>query len=647
MIAKSVIVGELGEQALLLPQRFEEALAANDRVKFYLTILQAAERHASRPGEAAPDFSAERTAAHLAANDVDRLVAEAKHLQDGSLYAPGFDVVRRHILSDIEKMRAPLAIAGVAEQDFAQRQSKLEAALPPSSDDRISPGAIDAMTTGDRDRGDSLHILVMDIHKALNALQGELAGETVDGARAWRILEADRPLVRAFMSGLNETAPLKFDHPGLATTATRAGGRLVIQNDIGTTDAHVLVVHIEGDAATLTYTDIHAPRAEFFQSLFKPFGVRWDEARAQHGEHLAEEQNYHLCVGHFTATAELTIERYLAFLGSRIVFLIDWNKARKRLRNFLDKGDAIRLLRWAANNNIGHRGFLVLGGERLIHEAIEFVPQSPLRYGERLCDALGAPAALDFLKFAFRAASEGLRQGRSERFIRDEVKTELARHFLSAEQNLLALAGSHAELVFELATGLRDALSKYRRAPDAAIFALAARRAAKWEQAADALVARVRSLVHRMPRPNAYPALLHQVDDAADNLEDAAFLLTFLDKVPAAPSLLDPLETLAGQLVDGAQELIKMLAAASHVRREGERTDLQDFLEAVDRINAVEHASDATERAMNGALLEGAPDFRTLHLLSRVASALEQAADALSRTALALRDHLLNDVVAG
>ena len=47
------------------------------------------------------------------------------------------------------------------------------------------------------------------------------------------------------MAGLNRTAKLKFTHPGLATTATRAGGRLVIQNDIGTTDAHVIVIHVK------------------------------------------------------------------------------------------------------------------------------------------------------------------------------------------------------------------------------------------------------------------------------------------------------------------------------------------------------------------------------------------------------------------
>ena len=38
---------------------------------------------------------------------------------------------------------------------------------------------------------------------------------------------------------------VKFDHPGLATTAMRSGPRLTIQNDIGETDAHVVVIAVE------------------------------------------------------------------------------------------------------------------------------------------------------------------------------------------------------------------------------------------------------------------------------------------------------------------------------------------------------------------------------------------------------------------
>jgi hypothetical protein len=57
------------------------------------------------------------------------------------------------------------------------------------------------------------------------------------------------------MTGLHRTEALKFDHPGLATTAVRGGETLLIQNDIGETDAHVLVVHVTGLTVTLTYSD--------------------------------------------------------------------------------------------------------------------------------------------------------------------------------------------------------------------------------------------------------------------------------------------------------------------------------------------------------------------------------------------------------
>ncbi len=44
----------------------------------------------------------------------------------------------------------------------------------------------------------------------------------------------------------------------------------MIQNDIGTTDAHVIVIHVEGLTVSVTYTDVHAERLAFFQDMLKP-----------------------------------------------------------------------------------------------------------------------------------------------------------------------------------------------------------------------------------------------------------------------------------------------------------------------------------------------------------------------------------------
>ncbi|HUD50223.1 MAG TPA: hypothetical protein VMR03_01815, partial [Parvibaculum sp.] len=284
MPVKSLMMDELGERALLLPDLLAQALAANDRVKFLLTLLQTAEHRADRPDLPASDLSAERRAAGVSDAAFDGALAAARREADGALHLPGAGALRRAVLDGIAAMRAPLALADVLDDEsFAKREAALATSLPSFDGDLIPAGIIDAITFADRARGDSLHILVMDLHKALNALQGELSEESIDGARVWRIDEDDRTRVAAFMRGLSETAPLKFDHPGLGTTATRAGGKLVIQNDIGTNDAHVLVVHVEGLTVTLTYTDIHTQRAAFFQSLFRAFAVQWDDTRTQRG----------------------------------------------------------------------------------------------------------------------------------------------------------------------------------------------------------------------------------------------------------------------------------------------------------------------------------------------------------------------------
>ena len=108
-------------------------------------------------------------------------------------------------------------------------------------------------------------------------MQEELAAENLDGAKVYLVAEEDRELIIAFMSGVNRTFPLKFEHPGLGTTATRTAGKLVIQNDIGETEAHVLVVNVRGLEASVTYTDVHLQRLLFFQSLFEGKGMFWED----------------------------------------------------------------------------------------------------------------------------------------------------------------------------------------------------------------------------------------------------------------------------------------------------------------------------------------------------------------------------------
>ncbi len=272
MPLKQEIVAALGETELLLPERIARSLAANDQIKYYMALLQTARSNADRPRVPAFDLKAERLASQIPDDFLDDVVAGAKK-DRGSGYrlAHAAEILRR-IRTGTEEMLA--CLPDDERRPFAERLGGLS---PPHIEHGVITGEeIDALTSGDRGAGDSLHLVVMDAHRAINRLQAATATETLAGARVHALSARSRRLVAAFMEGLNRTAPLKFNHPGLGTTATEHAGRVLIQNDIGTTDAHVLVVRIDDLTATLTYTDIHRPRLKFFQSLFSSFDVRWE-----------------------------------------------------------------------------------------------------------------------------------------------------------------------------------------------------------------------------------------------------------------------------------------------------------------------------------------------------------------------------------
>ena len=643
MVTKARIIDILGENALLLPEQVNRALAANDRVKYLFTLLQAARRHADDPDSAFSDLRSEREAAGVPDEGLDRIVAGSRRSGDGSYAVPQASQLHALIELAVGEMLQPLRMSGEAAAE-SERYEKLRCSGRPDAD-RVPAAYFSAVTHARRDQGDSLHLLVMDLHKRLNALQAALARESIDGALAYAVAETDRSSIEAFMRGVNSTAPLKFGHPGLATTATRASGSLLIENDIGTTDAHVLVVHVRGNGAVVTYTDIHPRRAEFFMGLFDGTGARWDAARAKSAEGLEESDSYVLCTARFDGEDRASLERFLTFLGSRIVFLIDWNKARKRLRHFVKQRDAIDLLRWAADRDVGHRGFLELGGERLIYETLDAAGTTRVRYGERLDRVLGRETVLEHLRFVLRTAAQGLLAKRSTRLIRDEIKADLLERLETAEEGFFALLADQATLACELAEAVRGGVVDMSASVGRERLQLVAERAKYWETQADQVVVRLRESVEHSTEGAWFARFAHDLDDVADMLEEAACLLPLLPAVDAPAAFLDPLVDLATLVLDGTHALVSCLETAKHVQRSVAREDLHDLLEAVDRIVGVEHDTDGAERRVTLTLIAGGADHRQLHLLSLLGQRLEKSADAMSRCALLLRDRAMGTVV--
>lgn len=650
MVGKTEIIDELGEHSLLLPEQVSRGLAANDRVKYYFTLLQSAKYRADHPESEVSDLSTERQASGVDDQDLDQVVAGSTRLDDGRYLIPGASRLHELIVGGVKEMIAPThganGQAGQLENGpYDERLTALTDAPAPKADDRVTGEYVSAITHARRGDRDSMHLLVMDLHKELNKIQAALTRESIDGAQVYRVEKSDVSLVKAFMRGLNATAPLKFDHPGLGTTAARRGDVLVIQNDIGTTDAHVLVVHVRNLEVDLTYTDIHIRRVQFFQALFENRGTRWDDTRSRTASGLEENDSFYLSVGRYEARDQEDVEDYLEFLGSRIVFLIDWNKARKRLRQFVRMRDAIDVLKWAADHNHGHRGFLELGGERQIFDAIEHSISTPIRYGERLDRLLGREVVCEFLKFVLRTCAEGLLEGRSSRSIHDEIKADLLERFHLAEQSHLALLGDHAALVTELAGAVRDGLLRVSVPDSEGFLALTAQRAKYWETRADNLIMQIRDRLEHAANRGVYDRLAHEADNVADHLEDVAFMLPLLFTLETPETFSAPLAGFSGLLVDGSRDFVRCIDSAQQIERGGVREDLRDFLESIDRIVSVEHATDEADRQLTASLIEGGAEHRQLHLLTLVGRRLEKAADSLSRCAFILRDHLLGEVM--
>ena len=234
----------------------------------------------------------------------------------------------------------------------------------------------------------------------------------------------------------------------------------MIQNDIGTTGAHVIVIHVEGLTVRVTYTDVHRERAEFFRDMLHRYAVTWNGGRAGELADATEDASFTMFTGTYKAKNRAGLAAYLDFLGSRLVFLIDWNQARKQLRAFLRGPERAATLRWAAETEIGQRGFLELGGAAVINQAIEKVAGSAMHFGDRLCDVLGDEGAAKFVQFSFCAATEGLKEHQSARLIHDRVCAELRAHFSSEGELLMEIASEHAGLIFELACQVREGLRR-------------------------------------------------------------------------------------------------------------------------------------------------------------------------------------------
>jgi len=637
---KSKIIERLGESDILLPALIAQGLLANDRVKVRLSILQAAARHAHDPAQVRFDLRNECRATDLDLVAMETLVNRASRLGDERITAPGLGNLRAAIWDDIATMMEAVKSGDAAQGDVLdERLSALKAADAPEPSDSAEPAEI-ARLTGLSD-GDSVHRLVMDMHKALNRLAAAHAEDVVAGAHVYGLLPEDRPAVEAFMRGLESTRKLKFDHPGLATTASRSGDRLIIQNDIGETDAHVVVIAVEQDAVTVTYTDVHLARAKFFTDLFRNFSIQWSGLDRKSAEGLGDEGVFYLVTGRCPTEGGNSRDIFLEVVGASVVFLIDWNKTRKILRAWVSPRDAVHILDWAARHRFGHRAFLELGGSELVAAAVRHATPTRIGFGERLDRALGRDAAVDFLKTVLRVSTEALLHGRSVRLVRDRIEADLVRHLERVDSTLLAIVVRQAGLAREVASEIARYVAGQRagREMDASALAAHARRI---EEKADRIAIEGRNEIARLEAGPIIEQLMNRVEEAIDDLEQAAFIASIMPSGMSA-DVFKPLADLCSAAVSAAEAAAAGVDAAAEVP-EGKRLDAEDALAAVGRLIDIEHLADAAEREVTTLVLRGGLSLPASLSMLELARAIERATDRLASFGHLLRQHVLADL---
>ncbi|MCE1236670.1 MAG: hypothetical protein LWW93_09960 [Hyphomicrobiales bacterium] len=641
MIAKTRIVEHLGETALLWPSRIRAALAANDRAKLRMSALQAALGHALAPAAAPLDLGREAHDVAVAAEAVRVLVRDAAADEADGLRAPGLALWLDGLADDVAAMVETVAdVEADPDTPWRHRWRDLRPILA-APQDRIARAAIPAITAASKG-ADSVHRLVMDLHKALNRLAVAHADEIVDGAHCSGLDGDDRRAVAAFMRGLAETRELKFDHPGLDTTAARAGDRLLLQNDIGTTDAHVLCVVVTADEVTLTYTDVHKPRAAFFVSLFEGLSkVDWSKTAAEKVEGLAEGEAFHLVTARLAPADADERDAFLQAIGAALVFLIDWNKARKQLQRFVAKPDAIAILRRAARDRKGHRAFLEFGGGGLVDGAIQRTAGGHIPYGVRLDQALGRAEAIGFLDRVLAVCADARLAGRADRLVRDAVDAELVGRLERSGSSLLQRIVLQAGLARSIAAGLDEALRD--RAPDRAAEKAAAATAKRIEEKADRLALEIRAIVERWGLRDDVRPLADAMEQAIDELEEAAFFVSVLPPARPGDEVDGHLARLCATAVRSAEAAARMADAAASIP-DGHRVDVDDALAALADLFALEHDADDEERAIIAAVLAAGASPERIFAVVECARRVERATDLFARAGHLMRGHVLGDL---
>ena len=176
------------------------------------------------------------------------------------------------------------------------------------------------------------------------------------------------------------------------------------------------MITVEPDAVTVTYTDVHLPRAKFFTGLLRDFAVQWSGLEHQNADGARRRRRV-LSRHRPLPDRERRSPRRLSRSGRRFARLPD--RLEQGAQDLARTGSP-RATR--SRSSIGRRGTVLAtaassswAAATLVASAVHHAAPNRIGFGERLDRALGRDAAVDFLKTVLRVSAEALLQGSSVR----------------------------------------------------------------------------------------------------------------------------------------------------------------------------------------------------------------------------------------
>ena len=240
-----------------------------------------------------------------------------------------------------------------------------------------------------------------------------------------------------------------------------------------------------------------------------------------------------------------------------------------------------------------------------------------------------------------RISAEALLDGSALRLARDRIEAELVGRLERVDTALLDVVIRQAGLAREVAVAIAQHMDDLAagRGSDADELA---RRARAIEQKADRIALEARGEIARLDADPAVAQLVNRIEEAIDDLEQAAFIASLAPQ-GLDGALLAALGHLARLAVAGTEAAAMGVAATAEIP-EGSRIDSEAALAAFGRLIEIEHEGDVAERAVTTQVLRGDFDLRAALAALELARALERSTDQLAGFGHLLHAQVLADL---